>query len=71
MAARTCTDQRLTGDSVKRRCERLMSTSETGDIPLMQQVYNRIWLLATAAMIFFIVVYVGWGLLDILTVPAR
>jgi len=37
----------------------------------MQQLYNRIWLLAIAAMVFFIVVYVGWGLLDLLTVPVR
>lgn len=46
-----------------------MSTTE--DIPVMQRIYNRIWLLAAAAMVFFLVVYVGWGLLDILTVPAR
>ena len=43
----------------------------TSDTPLMQQLYNRIWLLAIAAMVFFIVVYVGWGLLDIISVPAR
>lgn len=41
------------------------------DVPLMQQLYNRIWLLALAAIVFFAVVYVGWGLLDILSVPAR
>ncbi len=48
-----------------------MSSSATEDVPLMQQLYNRIWLLAIAAMVFFIVVYVGWGLLDLLTVPVR
>ncbi len=54
-------------------CERLMSAESTDydDIPLMQQLYNRIWLLALAAILFFAVVYVGWGLLDILSVPAR
>jgi len=51
-------------------CERLMSAGST-DVPLMQQLYNRIWLLALAAIVFFAVVYVGWGLLDILSVPAR
>jgi hypothetical protein len=52
-----------------------MSAEQTdladSDTPLMQQLYNRIWLLAIAAMVFFIVVYVGWGLLDIISVPAR
>jgi len=46
-----------------------MSASE--EIPMMQRIYNRIWLLAAAALVFFLVVYVGWGLLDILSVPAR
>jgi len=52
-----------------------MSTEGTeitdGDAPLMQQLYNRIWLLAAAAMVFFIVVYVGWGVMDIVSVPVR
>jgi hypothetical protein len=54
-------------------CETLMSAGSTDhdDVPLMQQLYNRIWLLALAAILFFAVVYVGWGLLDILSVPAR
>lgn len=55
-------------DSCTSRCERLMSTPSE-DIPTMQRLYNRIWLLAAAAMVFFIVVYVGWGLLDILSLP--
>lgn len=50
-------------------CERQMSTHSTEDIPFMQRLYNRIWLLAVLAMIFFIVVYVGWGVLDIVSVP--
>ena len=48
-----------------------MSGEQTEEIPIMQQLYNRIWLLATLAMVFFIVVYVGWGLVDILSVPVR
>jgi len=48
-----------------------MSTPPSDDIPVMQRLYNRIWLLAAAALLFFAVVYVGWGLMDILSVPAR
>ena len=48
-----------------------MSASSPEEIPMMQRLYNRIWLLAAAAMVFFLVVYVGWGLMDILSVPAR
>lgn len=61
------------GQRVSNECETLMSAEQTehGDVPLMQQLYNRIWLLAIAAMVFFIVVYVGWGLIDIISVPAR
>jgi hypothetical protein len=47
------------------------STHDSGDIPAMQRLYNRIWLLAAAAMVFFLVVYVGWGLLDLLSLPVR
>ena len=48
-----------------------MSASPSEEIPMMQRLYNRICLLAAAAMLFFLVVYVGWGLMDILSVPAR
>lgn len=49
-----------------------MSTSSTPEeIPVMQRLYNRIWLLAALALVFFAVVYVGWGLADILSVPTR
>lgn len=51
--------------------DQLMSASPPEEIPMMQRLYNRIWLLAAAAMVFFLVVYVGWGLMDILSVPAR
>jgi hypothetical protein len=40
-------------------------------MPLMQRLYNRIWLLAAVAMLFFLLSYVGWGLLDIASIPAR
>lgn len=38
---------------------------------MMQRLYDRIWLLALLGLVFFFVVYVGWGMLDILSVPAR
>jgi len=47
-----------------------MSTP-TSDAPFMQRLYDRIWLLAAAAIVFFAVAYVGWGALDVLTLPAR
>lgn len=48
-----------------------MSDQQTEDIPIMQQLYNRIWLLAIAGIVFFFVTYLGWGLIDMLTLPAR
>ncbi|SDQ43804.1 hypothetical protein [Natronobacterium texcoconense] len=48
-----------------------MTTSHRDDeIPFMQRLYNRIWLLAAAALLFFALSYVVWGLIDIYTVPA-
>ena len=47
-----------------------MTTTEPGEeIPFMQRLYNRIWLLAAASLLFFAVSYVGWGLIDLLTLP--
>ncbi len=48
-----------------------MSHQDPEDIPVMQRLYNRIWLLAVAGILFFFITYVGWGLVDILSVPAR
>lgn len=63
-------DNDHTGD---RETDELIATmDDTVDtIPTMQWVYNRIFLLAAAACLFFLLVYVGWGLLDIVTVPSR
>lgn len=44
---------------------------EQEDIPMMQWLYNRIFLLAILSLVFFFVVYLGWGLLDIISVPTR
>ena len=43
----------------------------TDDVPTLQMVYNRIWLLAAAALVFFALSYVGWGLIDVLSAPPR
>ena len=38
---------------------------------MMQRLYNKVWLLALAGILFFFITYLGWGLIDILSVPAR
>ncbi|EMA32491.1 hypothetical protein [Natronobacterium lacisalsi] len=48
-----------------------MTTTDNGEeIPFMQRLYNRIWLLAAAALLFFALSYSGWGMLDLLTIPS-
>ena len=45
-----------------------MSTdSETP--PWQQQLLDSVWLLALAAIIFWMLAYVVWGIVDVLTVP--
>ncbi len=46
-----------------------MSDGTAADPPLMQRVYDRIWWLAVAALLFWVLAYLGWGLLDWLSVP--
>lgn len=46
-----------------------MTDENTADIPLMQRLYDKIWLLALAAFLFWVVTYVLWGFLDIISVP--
>lgn len=45
--------------------------TDSENVPVMQQLYNRIWLLAAAGILFFFITYLGWGLVDILSVPTR
>lgn len=45
------------------------TTESTERVPWQQQLLDSIWLLAGAAVLFFFISYVGWGLVDILTVP--
>lgn len=37
--------------------------------PLLQRLYDRIWLIALAAILFWALSYVLWGYIDLLTVP--
>ena len=48
-----------------------IADAQSDDIPFMQWLYNRIFLLAVASLVFFFLVYAGWGLIDILSVPSR
>ena len=45
--------------------------SGTGDEapPWPQQLYDSIWLIAGAAVVFWFLSYVLWGLIDIVSVP--
>jgi hypothetical protein len=47
------------------------TATDTDSTPFMQRLYNRIWLLAIAAFVFFLLSYVGWGLFDILAATPR
>ncbi len=39
------------------------------DVPWIQELYDRIWLIGLSALVFFFVMYVGWGLYDVFTTP--
>ena len=45
-----------------------MST-ESETPPWPQQLLDSIWLLALAAIIYWMLAYVVWGIVDVLTVP--
>lgn len=45
-------------------------SSERGESPpWQQQLLDSIWLLALAAIVYWMLSYVVWGVVDILTVP--
>ncbi|MFT4921449.1 MAG: hypothetical protein ACI8XM_000646 [Haloarculaceae archaeon] len=46
-----------------------MTDGSAEEIPRMQRLYDKIWLLAVAAFLFWLVSYVLWGILDIISVP--
>lgn len=47
-----------------------METRKQSPIPWIQQIYDNPWLLAGAAIVFFVLSYIVWGVTDLLTIPA-
>jgi hypothetical protein len=43
--------------------------TESDDEPWPQRVMDSIWLLALAAVLYFVLSYVVWGFIDIAAVP--
>lgn len=39
-------------------------------LPLMQRLFDNIWLLLIVGIVVMFVVYTGWGMWEILTMPA-
>ncbi len=44
-------------------------SSQPEELPVMQRLFDNIWLLAVLALAFFIVTYLIWGLVDIFSIP--
>lgn len=44
------------------------SRSGKDAVPWQQRLFDSIWLLAVAAILYFFVSYVGWGLFDVFSV---
>ncbi len=38
-------------------------------IPLMQRLYDNIWLLLVVGMTVMLVVYTGWGIWEVISMP--
>lgn len=51
--------------------EETKESTETApeDIPVMQQIFDSVWLLAGVAIVFFVLSYIVWGMVDLLTIP--
>ena len=45
--------------------------AQKNETPFLQRVYDSIWLLALAALLFFFLSYVAWGMIDIFAAPPR
>lgn len=43
--------------------------SESNDTPFMQKVLDNNWLLLVLAVMTPMVLYTGWGLLDVMSIP--
>jgi len=46
-----------------------MGTDTTESLPWQQQLLDSVWLLALAAIVYWVLAYVVWGVVDVLTVP--
>lgn len=38
-------------------------------VPLLQRLFDNMWLLLIVGMVVMLVVYTGWGMFEILTMP--
>jgi hypothetical protein len=47
-----------------------MAPTSHDEPPVWQRLYDRVWLLASAALLFWALTYVAWGLVEIFSVPA-
>lgn len=50
------------------RVERVMSGQDRADVPWPQQLLESPWLLAGAALLFFTLSYIVWGLVDLMAI---
>lgn len=39
------------------------------DIPTIQKLFDSVWFLGGVAIVFFVLSYIVWGLIDLLTIP--
>lgn len=46
-----------------------MASTDQSRKPLLQRLYDNIWLLALAALLFWALTYVVWGVADVFSVP--
>ena len=46
-----------------------MASSDSAAAPFLKRLYDRIWLLALLALVWWAISYVGWGIADIFSVP--
>jgi hypothetical protein len=49
--------------------ESVRTESSTEDVPVIQQIFDSIWLLAGVAIVFFVLSYLVWGMVDLITIP--
>jgi len=45
------------------------NSDETEATPWPQRLFDSVWLLALAAVIYWLLAYVVWGVVDIMSVP--